>query len=249
MASLDAGGGISNSGRLQVPSTVGGPASGLGNGEGVVRERPKDLRVVKTIDAIQATFRRMVLEKGLAAVTVKELCEQARINKKTFYRYYPAIEYLLAEVQEQYSRPYIERIEGLSFPQDTEAITRTFFEFSIEQDEFYEAITVSGSHDAIRGQMMADVEHASRGGREMPDGWDVGEWELYLAYVTAAPLRIYQAWLEGGKTIAPQRMVERGVALVMGGARALGCGAVTTGGRGVRAEAPNVRGGRSSGVH
>lgn len=30
---------------------------------------------------------------------------RARINKKTFYRYYPAVEYLLAEVQAQYSWP------------------------------------------------------------------------------------------------------------------------------------------------
>lgn len=187
-----------------------------------MRERPKDLRVVKTIDAIRAAFRQMVIEKGFAAITVKELCERARINKKTFYRYYPAIEYLLAEVQAQYSKPYLERIEGLSFPRDTEAITRAFLEFSVAQDEFYEAITVAGPHDAIREQMVTEVEQAGGlSGSAVPDGWDEGEWGLYLAHVTSAPLRIYQAWIEGGKAVAPQRMVETGVALVVDGARAL----------------------------
>nr|WP_306468429.1 TetR/AcrR family transcriptional regulator [Actinomyces sp. 186855] len=162
----------------------------------------------------------MVLERGFAGVTVKELCERARINKKTFYRYYPAVEYLLAEVQAQYSQPYIDRIRGLSFPGDTAEITRAFFEFSVAQDEFYEAVTVRGAHDAIREPMIAEVEGAT-GGYAVPDGWDAAEWELYLAHVTSAPLHVYQAWVEGGKTMPAQRLVEVGVALVLGGARAL----------------------------
>ncbi|MBW3069131.1 TetR/AcrR family transcriptional regulator [Actinomyces sp. 594] len=84
----------------------------------------------------KSSFRQLILEKGFAAVTVKELCERARINKKAFYCHYPAIEYLLAEVQAQYSQPDIERIAGLSFPENAEVITRAFFEFSVAQTSF-----------------------------------------------------------------------------------------------------------------
>ena len=34
-----------------------------------------DLRVTKTLEAIDTTFRAMMLEKGYAGITVKELCE------------------------------------------------------------------------------------------------------------------------------------------------------------------------------
>ena len=50
----------------------------------------EDLRVQKTIDAIQKTFEDMICEMDYEKITVKELCERARINKKTFYRYYIA---------------------------------------------------------------------------------------------------------------------------------------------------------------
>lgn len=63
----------------------------------------KDLRVTKTLDAIDTSFRALMLEKGFAAITVKELCERARINKKTFYRYYETLDDLLAEVMATYA--------------------------------------------------------------------------------------------------------------------------------------------------
>ena len=62
-----------------------------------------DLRVTKTLEAIDTTFRTMMLEKGYAGITVKELCERARINKKTFYRYYETLDDLMAEVMATYA--------------------------------------------------------------------------------------------------------------------------------------------------
>lgn len=184
-------------------------------------ERPNDLRFVKTISAIQTTFKQMLLEMNFERITVKELCERARINKKTFYRYYPAIEYLLSEMQRSYSEPYLERIEGLVFPRDTEQITRTFLEYSVEQDELYEKITCAGPHDAIREEMIEHVGQARDGFGVVPDGWDEAAWNLYLAFVSTAPLNIYRAWVADGKRMPAARMVETGCLLVCSGARAL----------------------------
>ena len=57
------------------------------------------------------------------------LCERARINKKTFYRYDPTIDYLLRELQEEYTSSYLQRIAGLRFPEDAEVITREFLTY------------------------------------------------------------------------------------------------------------------------
>ena len=45
----------------------------------------EDLRVQKTIESVKSAFDELVLEKDYEKITVKELCERARINKKTFY--------------------------------------------------------------------------------------------------------------------------------------------------------------------
>ena len=48
----------------------------------------EDLRIVKTIEGVKAAFEALICEKDYEKITVKELCDRARINKKTFYHYY-----------------------------------------------------------------------------------------------------------------------------------------------------------------
>ena len=51
-----------------------------------------DLRVLKTEEAIKRTFKEMLLEMPYEKITIKELCERAIINRKTFYLHYNSIE-------------------------------------------------------------------------------------------------------------------------------------------------------------
>ena len=98
----------------------------------------EDLRVQKTIDAIQKTFEDMICEMDYEKITVKELCERARINKKTFYRYYSVLDDLLAELQGVMIEEYLERIKNYRIPEDLDKINREFFLYSAEKGSVYE---------------------------------------------------------------------------------------------------------------
>lgn len=87
----------------------------------------EDLRVQKTIDAIHKVFDEMICEMNYEKITVKELCERARINKKTFYRYYETLDDLLAELQNIFTQEYLKRIENYRIPEDLDKINREFF--------------------------------------------------------------------------------------------------------------------------
>ena len=118
----------------------------------------EDLRVVKTIEAIKGTFEELIVEKDYEKITVKELCDRARINKKTFYHYYPALDDLLAELQFEISSAYIERIKNYKLPDDIQNVNRAFFEFSCAQGKVFEKITCStGSYSYIRQKMINRV--------------------------------------------------------------------------------------------
>ena len=82
----------------------------------------EDLRVQKTIDAIQKAFEEMICEMDYDKITVKELCERARINKKTFYRYYNVLDDLLAELQGIMTQEYLERIADYRVPEELDKI-------------------------------------------------------------------------------------------------------------------------------
>ena len=53
-----------------------------------MEEKKTDIRIVKTRRAIQAAFLELMKEKGFAAVTVKDIIQEAEINRSTFYAHY-----------------------------------------------------------------------------------------------------------------------------------------------------------------
>lgn len=70
-----------------------------------VEERDKsmktDLRVRYTQKVIQEAFWKLLKEKPLAKITVKEVCELAQINRGTFYKHYMDCYDLMDKMQEE----------------------------------------------------------------------------------------------------------------------------------------------------
>jgi len=74
----------------------------------------KILRVIKTIEGIKSAFEELICQKDFEKITVKELSEKARINKKTFYHYYADLYDLLAEMQVELSSGFFRARTTLS---------------------------------------------------------------------------------------------------------------------------------------
>ena len=177
-----------------------------------------DLRVTKTLEAIDTSFRAMMLEGGFESITVKALCERARINKKTFYRYYETLDDLLTEVMATYAAAWRRHTSHLHMPQDVGEITRELFRFGAEQDELYDAITCDPSFDHVQRQLQDDAsgEHAET----VPNGFSPALWNLYYAYQSAAALAMYRAWVADGKAIPVEEAAEHAACLICRGSDA-----------------------------
>ena len=179
----------------------------------IMRERPDDKRVVKTIRTIHDTFEQMMCEMDYRSITVKELCERALINKKTFYRYYETMDFLLAEFQDDMMGDYLSRVEGLRIPEDLETITRAFFSFAEERGKVFERITCAGPHDSLQRQMTDRV--MARHDGATPDD---PERSLLMAFVTESTLAIYRQWIADGKAIPAEKASDIACHLICHGA-------------------------------
>lgn len=189
-------------------------------------EEPKmDIRVVKTLESVHTAFTSLLMEMPYEKITVKALCERARINKKTFYRYYQALDDLLLELQSQYARPYIERTHALRYPDNVAEITRDFLEYSAAQGELFDRIMCSSTHEQIQTNVIAQMEDRRYNISQPPKGWSTDEWSLYMAHVTSAQLRIYRQWVLDGRRVPIERMVDIACSLICQGAQLEGEGA------------------------
>lgn len=82
-----------------------------------------DLRIVKTLEAIHESFEELAGKQALESITVAELCRQARIGKKTFYRHYPALENLAQEYLDVFIGSFLDKTDGLNLPENNERLS------------------------------------------------------------------------------------------------------------------------------
>jgi len=176
----------------------------------------EDLRVQKTINGIYAAFEALICEKDYERITVKELTERAQINKKTFYRYYPTLDDLLAELQARYSQDYLKTVGTFTYPQDLAKSVRSFIEYSAKQNQAYEKITISGTNVGIRQQMinqvMKETWHQSAEFAKLAD-W---QQRALLVFIQNTGLGVYKQWVAAGKQAPLEEVMQLAESLMSG---------------------------------
>lgn len=64
--------------------------------------RKKDIRTVRTKQILKDTVLSLAQKKSVSMITVKEICENALVNRGTFYLHYPDIYGLLEEILDDF---------------------------------------------------------------------------------------------------------------------------------------------------
>ena len=177
----------------------------------------EDLRVVKTIEGIKAAFEALICEKDYEKITVKELCDLARINKKTFYTYYETLDALLAEMQAELSAGFLERIRAYSLPDDLDKVNREFFLYAAEQGPAYEKITCGGTYRAIRDEMTEQVNDEGWSKSKKYQKLSFYEKRMLMEFINNSVLSSYRLWVESGKKLPPEEVIELTNRIVLGG--------------------------------
>lgn len=71
-----------------------------------------DLRVAKTMKKFEKALFRLLKSKPIDEISVKALCEEASVNRSTFYAYFRTVSGLLDYFHEQYLKKFEEDILG-----------------------------------------------------------------------------------------------------------------------------------------
>lgn len=167
----------------------------------------EDLRVQKTIEAIHTAFEDMLLSMDYDKITVTALCARAKINKKTFYRYYDVLDVLLEEELEKISQGFLERIADYQVPEDLEKINCEFFRYSIEQGKLYERIICNTAHHAIGGKMIGEIVNRTWNTSASFRKLDKNEQKLLLVFINDIGVELYRQWVADGKKMPLHRIV------------------------------------------
>ena len=77
--------------------------------------RKQDRRVVKTKRAIHMAFAKLLSEKEINDITVRDIADLADINRKTFYNYYAGVYAVLDEIENEVVKTLENALGGIDF--------------------------------------------------------------------------------------------------------------------------------------
>lgn len=181
----------------------------------------EDLRIQKTREAIRKTFEKMICEMDYEQISVKELTERARINRKTFYLHYNTLDDLLREIQNEMAQNFIKRTQGLNHPHDMDKITREFFLCSEELGKVGERITCSGNYKYISRKITNDIMNQTWKSETRSPSENPYIQNIIMTYVSQGTLEIYKQWVADGKKISLEDIIRIATQLICNGVNGL----------------------------
>ena len=178
-------------------------------------EQKIDPRIIRTKEAIQSVFKKMVCELPYEKITVKAITEAARINRNTFYLHYNCVDDVLAEIQAKHSSEYSAIVSGFDQLKDTDKLVRSFFEYMEAQDDFFKRVTCDSRFDYIRERMQNRVTRQAAESHPLK-GLDQSVRNILLTFNNCIVL-LYRQWVADGRKIPMEEMIELATTLLENG--------------------------------
>lgn len=150
-------------------------------------------------------------------ITVVELCRRAKINTKTFYRYYETMDFLLDEIIGEYVENFLERIKNYRVPEELELINREFFTYSVAQGKIYEKIICHPSYQIVSAKMIRDIVNRTWNTSDSFQQPDLSKKKFLLCFVHNVGLELYRQWVNDGKNIPLEEIINLSNALLCRG--------------------------------
>lgn len=166
-----------------------------------------DRRVQYTRNVVREALLKLLDEKPLEKITVKEVCGMADINRATFYRYYTDIYDLYASIE----RELIQEIIPAGGMEDMNIITLTEKLFCVvyENQSFYREFFRSRiESEGIQRVIEETYEEVLVMIRQKNGCGDDAIFRYSLEYMKSGILGIMRDWVEGGCEDSPEKIAQ-----------------------------------------
>ncbi|MCR5646705.1 MAG: TetR/AcrR family transcriptional regulator [Acholeplasmatales bacterium] len=185
--------------------------------------RKIDPRVAKTKNSFkEATKELMLIHDNLDDISVKELCEKAKLNRRTFYLHYRYIDDVLNEVQDEFFDKFIEKTRDYDYITNVEPEVRAFFELLMESP-VQEKIILSPQLDYIREKhRLSAIDRAEiNDNLKSIKNFKPTYQRIITNHYYHTLLDCYREWVSLGKTIPIEEMINLTSSLLTNGMSAI----------------------------
>ena len=184
---------------------------------------PTDPRVVKTRARFMNAFKELILlYDDYMEITVKELCDKANLNRKTFYLHYKQVDDLFLELQNEIINAFNKAIAGFNPAKDVEQIVRAYFEIN-ESNPVYQKLNTSPHYiytkELARKKGAQSFEEKACVETTKHDNLFIRD--FYRSFYFYSGYLLYSKWVKSNRPIPKEEAIEITSALIKNGISSL----------------------------
>ena len=173
------------------------------------KERKPDRRVIKTKKAIRNAFAKLLCEKDIDKITIKDIADTADINRKTFYNYYNGVYQIIDEIENEIIETLEASIEGLAAEEYLKNPYKIFDKITeaISQDmEFYENLLKMNTNLGLF-QKIVDLlkEHIKEAVLDKVS-IDRDRLNVMIEYTISGMIAAYKSWFKSDRHLTLQEI-------------------------------------------
>ena len=178
-----------------------------------------DLRVIKTKKVLKETLKQLIIEHNdFTTINVKELCEKAHINRRTFYLHYQSINDILLEAQEEFALNFYNQTKQYDHILNIKETMLIFFQMA-NNNPVYEKIVLSPIYDYLRiniKKKTIDYLYSNNNLNIIKQMDDITK-NLIEDFYHSTTISCYRIWTNNNKSIPIDKMAEIAADLINNG--------------------------------
>lgn len=169
------------------------------------RPPTRNARSARTRDMLQGAFLRLLEQKPLEQVTIRDVVAEAGVSYATFFRHYPDKETLLDDVAAEQIGRLMAMTLPLLFTVDSRASARALCAYVWEHRSLWSVLLTGGAASTLKREFIRQArEHAAKAGHAdtiIPS-------DLRVVFCVSGTLEILAWWLEHGQHMSIDQMAE-----------------------------------------
>lgn len=166
-----------------------------------VRENQNiDKRIIKTKKAIRYAFGKLLTEKSLDEITVKDISETADINRKTFYNYYSGVYEVVNEIEAEIAAAFDKALENIDFRTAVKCPDIVFEKLNalINEDlEFYGYLLSRKSNSTLTQKLTVIIADKIKNTVQSQFGLDTRQVNVSADFIVSGMISVYREWFNG----------------------------------------------------
>lgn len=162
---------------------------------------------------------KLLKEKQMSAITVKEICEHADINRSTFYAHYSDPFDLLKQIEEELIEDLKMYLSTYNFEKEEEALqmTEKLIEYFAANQEKCQILLSENSDSSFENQVSLVARKFIMNKWVEVTEHDKDIFEYVSTFIVSGSIQVMKEWLNSGMDKTPKEMAEIIISLVTRG--------------------------------